>query len=827
MKSIKEKKNLIKEQILERNNRIEKYITNLLNKNTPNNSYISHTTNPIINISKEKANKSPPIPKIINILNSKPKISKIHQKKINNELNTKSYILFSNNNNNNIKYIKKNFNNFDNEDILSNGTGKNMATIGQYTNDNKENININTSYMTNMTNMTNSTHSYIDLNKNFSFINNKYNKNNSINNNSEYINKNVNFFLKKIPKLKRNNNNNKKGLNSFFIFKNNKILSVNDSNQINHSYMNLNRNKNSMSAYNDRKNINYNINNNCNNISFNNILKENNNENNISLEKSKTIDAIRTIKKVKNPTIFIIDKHNNNTLNSIDDNFVYNKKNNYSSFSYEKKLKNKSYQNNLTINNMFNRNFYKEMSSPKDINLEDFLLIIQKFEIIKSLINSLPEKIKNNKQLLVTTNKIRIKIYDLYKYYLGCTFEGKPETFFNIKKAKINLHYYSIILVLSLALVYILTNKVKMTQEYFPQIINLFNFQQKLFLLLSDMVIHKIKINSGQKMWAREIMNILNNKLMFNTENYILDMKKINLNSYYLINEILVELKFKNENGLIDLNEQEIFFMNFYFNNNLNSLFKYNISNIEEIFNNNIFSIFNLKSNYANIASRNNNKSLRSISTKTNPSNIIFNDLLEVIIPLQKNSVKIIPKIPFLKFPSKKEYTLILDLDETLIYFKLLNPNKRLGKILLRPGLINFLEIIKEFYEIIIFTSGTKEYADIILNIIEKKGDNKYFDGRLYREHNVQIGQKFYKDLSKIGRALSRTIIVDNFNHSFKFQKDNGILISSFYGDSLDDKALIELQKILIKIYNEKNDVRKSIIKYKEEIFRKISCLNK
>ena len=67
-------------------------------------------------------------------------------------------------------------------------------------------------------------------------------------------------------------------------------------------------------------------------------------------------------------------------MNSIDDNFVYNKKNNYSSFSYEKKLKNKSYQNNLTINNMFNRKFYKEMSSPKDIiNLEDFLLIIQKF----------------------------------------------------------------------------------------------------------------------------------------------------------------------------------------------------------------------------------------------------------------------------------------------------------------------------------------------------------------------------------------------------------------------------------------------------------------
>ena len=810
MKTTKDKEKIIKEQIVERNNRIENYILNyLLNKNTPNNSYINNSSN-TINISKEKTNKSPPIPILKKISSFRPKISKIHQKKINNELSKKSYIHYINNNKQNIKYSPKNLNNRDNDDILSMGSRKTMDSVGQFNNDNKENLNINYS------NMTNSTYSNIEINKNrnSSFINN-YKKNISISEN-EYLNKNLNCFLKKIPKLKKNPY--KKGINSYFSFNNKNNLNVNISKNINHSYGNLtisHKINNSININNKRKN-------NINENSFNvNNLKETNKDNNIC--KANTIDSIRTIKKINNPTIYVID----NNSKTIEDNYIYNKKNNYSSFSHEKKLRNKSHKNSLTVKNILNKKIYGGLSSSNDIiNLEDFLLIIQKFEDIKSLINSLPGKINNNKKLLVIINRIRIKIYDLYKYYFGCTFEGKPEILFNVKKVKINLHYYSIIFVLSLSLIYIFTNKVKMTQEYFPQIINLFNFQQKLFLLLSDMVIHKIKINKGQKIWVREIMNILNNKLMFNTENYLLDMKKLVLNSYYLINEILVELKFKNENGLIDLNGQEIYYMNFYLNNNLSSLFKYNISHIEEIFNNHIFSIFNIKSNYANIASRS-NKSFKSICTKPNLFNITFNDSLEIIVPIQKNPVKINPKIPFLKFSPKKEYTLILDLDETLIYFKILNPNKRFGRVKFRPGLINFLEIIKEFYEIIIFTSGTKEYADIILNAIEKKGNNKYFDGRLYREHNVQIGQKFYKDLSKIGRCLSRSIIVDNFNLSFRFQRDNGILISSFYGDNGDDKALIELQKILIKIYNEKGDVRKSIIKYKEEIFRRVSCLNK
>jgi hypothetical protein len=191
-----------------------------------------------------------------------------------------------------------------------------------------------------------------------------------------------------------------------------------------------------------------------------------------------------------------------------------------------------------------------------------------------------------------------------------------------------------------------------MTQEYFPQIINLFNFQQKLFLLLSDMVIHNIRISSKQKIWMREIMNILNNKLMFNSENQISDMKKIILNSYYLMNEILSELKIKNEDNLIAFNEQEAFLINFYFRNNMNSLFRFDMNNIEELFNNKIFNFINLKNNSVSI------KANRKFSKNKYFNKILNNlqDILEVIIPtLQSNNSKRIPKIPYLNFPPKKE----------------------------------------------------------------------------------------------------------------------------------------------------------------------------
>ena len=144
----------------------------------------------------------------------------------------------------------------------------------------------------------------------------------------------------------------------------------------------------------------------------------------------------------------------------------------------------------------------------------------------------------------------------------------------------------------------------------------------------------------------------------------------------------------------------------------------------------------------------------------------------------------------------------------------------------LRPGLTEFLEEMKKNYELIIFTSATNEYADPLLSAIEK--DKKFFDYKLYRQHTLIYNNEIVKDISKIGRPLDKTIIVDNLVQNFRLQKENGIMIKAFWGEDVCDNALFELKEILNKIANEFNDVRKGIKKYKDDILSKVSsCFSK
>ena len=154
--------------------------------------------------------------------------------------------------------------------------------------------------------------------------------------------------------------------------------------------------------------------------------------------------------------------------------------------------------------------------------------------------------------------------------------------------------------------------------------------------------------------------------------------------------------------------------------------------------------------------------------------------------------------------------------------------NKKEGISRLRPFLYNFLNLVKEYYEIITFTAATQSYADPILDAIEiKKG--KYFNYRLYRNHCSIINNSFVKDISLIGRDLNKMIIVDNMQQNFKLQKENGILISSFWGEDSNDKALLQLGRILVTIATDmidKNyniDIRDLITKYKDDILKNVS----
>jgi TFIIF-interacting CTD phosphatase-like protein len=70
---------------------------------------------------------------------------------------------------------------------------------------------------------------------------------------------------------------------------------------------------------------------------------------------------------------------------------------------------------------------------------------------------------------------------------------------------------------------------------------------------------------------------------------------------------------------------------------------------------------------------------------------------------------------------------------------------------------------------------------------------------RLYRQHCTQDEQSHYKDLDKLGRDLSKIIIVDNSPHNFKYNIDNGIMIKTWKDDTSDEQ-LKGLGRLLIRI---------------------------
>jgi Dullard-like phosphatase family protein len=155
---------------------------------------------------------------------------------------------------------------------------------------------------------------------------------------------------------------------------------------------------------------------------------------------------------------------------------------------------------------------------------------------------------------------------------------------------------------------------------------------------------------------------------------------------------------------------------------------------------------------------------------------------------------KNIPKVPFIKSPMKKKFCLVLDIDETISHTLKLSFG---GYFLLRPGAKKFLEETSKYYEIIIFTSSPKKYADKILNRIDINGN--FISHRLYKTHVLFENGKTVKNLNMIGRDLTKTIFVDNLRSNAKYNLNNFCPITTWKSDIFDNR-LIKLKEKLIYI---------------------------
>lgn len=131
-------------------------------------------------------------------------------------------------------------------------------------------------------------------------------------------------------------------------------------------------------------------------------------------------------------------------------------------------------------------------------------------------------------------------------------------------------------------------------------------------------------------------------------------------------------------------------------------------------------------------------------------------------------------KLPCLLPPQSPEHqdknTLVLDLDETLVHSSFqpischitlkvtIDQKSTTVYVVKRPGLDKFIEKVAELFEVVVFTASLEGYAKPLLEILDP---NHKIAASLYRDSCTLSQSGYVKDLSRLGRALNKTLIID------------------------------------------------------------------
>ncbi|XP_042560065.1 CTD small phosphatase-like protein 3 [Clupea harengus] len=182
------------------------------------------------------------------------------------------------------------------------------------------------------------------------------------------------------------------------------------------------------------------------------------------------------------------------------------------------------------------------------------------------------------------------------------------------------------------------------------------------------------------------------------------------------------------------------------------------------------------------------------------------------------------------KTRSTPQATLVLDLDETLMFSSLsviedaqytfhtnFQDNKYKVYVILRPYVKEFLQAMSKIFEMFIYTSAKKEYAENIVDILDPK--RKLFRHRLYQQNCCCVLGHYVKDLSVLQRDPMRTVILDNAPHTYPYHLMNMIPVKSWFGEE-DDQELQRLIPHLEKLA-EAEDVRE-VLKRRTDHFHRL-----
>ena len=573
-----------------------------------------------------------------------------------------------------------------------------------------------------------------------------------------------------VPKLKLNQNRNKP-----------KFLSNNNTQSNSSKAINVNYNSSSNKLYKNGR-LNININN-----TYNSRLK-NNSFSNLNL-KAKSINKFYHM-----PSLSL----------------KYNRNNN----KYLTKTDNEVNAFNLDEENI-------EEKKEFGFNLNDLFIFEDRINDIVSAFNN-----KNNIYDIEASNECN----EFMNFYSKSTLKGIFPTFFKennqlIIESSINLSLFLILIIHHMSINNIL----------FDEIISSINNILELLKINFALYIKQIQLFYGSDIiknnssYFQPFNAFLNNKdfkeikgedditykiyqncrTITNETKIIMNYyQKINMSYYNYFTKIFNNISIQNENNLISC----------FFNGFKNENSSFNLITVNK-------NPYNIKFGFLNNNPSHKYKKVNDISVEeknlSNNKNLLDNvyiktpkKVIKRYSGLKKKEKKVKIEIPYIKEPSSKKYSLVLNLNKTLAFY-----NK--GNVILRPGLISFLSMIKPYYELISFSSEPDNITKSIIKEIESK--EKIFDYNFGREHCVLCDNILVKDISLIGRDLSNIIIVDDNENSFKLNEENGIKISKFEGydinNNKNENALFELKKILILIYKSNyNDIRLALKDFEYEI---------
>ena len=430
---------------------------------------------------------------------------------------------------------------------------------------------------------------------------------------------------------------------------------------------------------------------------------------------NKTIKMKKNLKNKKKINLSItITNDNEETIineNDYDDNELF-----------YKEIDEKQKQNNINKNNENNLN-YKNVNI-NDINLE-YLLIIEKLyiELMKDFdINKI--EIYQNK-LSIVKDFLYI-IHNDKNYYLFDIIDSK---ILNNNNIDLILKEYIIEQIVFFYIIILIGLIKKEKNIFYTGLHNLTFYFHQSFIIFIFIIINNISFENNNKCIElsnniKQCMKIIDeNKTWLDKTNYKRYLETNNSLSKQILINILNQIKYFfqsnsflyciNHNQKNDINYNNssnqiieecinlfLLYLNSYQNIKINDLLK-------EI---QIFSSINQLLLIANL-----DKIMSHFDTDENNNNDNLEQLNEEY-NIENNNEEM-PKEPFLKpINPKYKYTLVLDLDETLVHY--ISDNEY-GYIQIRPGAEDFLKELSEFYEIIIFTAALQNYADLVIDGID------------------------------------------------------------------------------------------------------------